>query len=505
MSAKPFDTPAARTELRDTIAGALLACDPDHPAVLDRGRVLSYGELLANSAALAERLAGHDGAVALFLPRSAAAIVAQVACVLTDRPFFPVDPAADAGAVCRDAGVSALVCDGAAPALWTDTSVHVVQMQNRLVRDVQLPGPCGACSSCGYLLTTSGSTGSPKVVRGSSSALARYLRWQREELRLDSTDTLSNTADPWFDFSFKETLGAIVAGATVAVVEPAALANGAALLRWLASAQPSVVCLLPSRLSALVDTMRHNEPATRRALRRLRLLLVSGEPFPTALLHRWWSVAPQPTVVNLYGPTESTVIKLRHVLAPHTAVDTETVPVGRPIPGTDIELSTIADSDAAELCLVSNDLALGYLLPGTDRAGFDQDDAGRPRLHTGDLARLTPDGQVELIGRLDHVVKRRGVKVSLPAIEAAALMHPHVHTAAAVCCLGAGKKRIVLFYASEPGTQVTARSMRTALLNRLAPERLPEQVRAIPRLPLDSRGKVDRAALQVLGSGAVGP
>jgi acyl-coenzyme A synthetase/AMP-(fatty) acid ligase len=430
--------------LRDLVFAALRSAAPGRPAVLDGPRTLTYGELSARAALLAGRLAGATGPVPLPLPRGAAAVTAQVACILAGRPFFPMDPAAG-------------------------------------------PPPPGEAGDCGYLLTTSGTTGTPKVVRGSAPALANYLRWQRSELGLTPGDVLTNTADPWFDFSFKETLGALVAGATVVVVEPAALTHGAALLRRLAACRPTVVCLLPSRLSGLVDAMRHDPVAASRATGRLRLLLVSGEPFPAALLRRWREVAPEPTVLNLYGPTESTVIKLRHVVPPGATVGTDTVPVGHPIPGTDVEVLP-----TGELCLLSGDLALGYLGAGPGATRFDRDDDGRPRLHTGDLARLTPDGLVELCGRLDHAVKRRGVRVSLPAIETAALRHPRVHAAAAVWT----RERVVLFYAPAPGAEVTARAMRTALLDRLAPEQLPDQVRPTAALPLDGRGKVDRAALR---------
>ena len=456
------------------LTDALRRADPARPAVVEPGRTTTYAELGARSEALARRLAGRSGPVAVALPRGAEALTAMLACVRAGRPFFPVDPAVEAAAACGDAAVETLLCEGAAPSWW---------------RGPANPAD-GADPDCGYLLTTSGTTGAAKTVRGSGPALARYLAWQRDHLALTADDVVANTADPWFDFSFKETLGAVVAGATVAVVEPAALATGGALLRRLADLRPTVLCLLPSRLAMLVEALAR--PGSPR-LDRLRLLLVSGEPFPVALLERWRAVAPEPTVLNLYGPTESTVIKLCHTVGSTVDADAVTVPVGHPIPGAAVELLPTVDGAATELCLVSDDLALGYLRATGGTTVFDHDTAGRRRLRTGDLARRTRDGLIEIVGRVDHMVKRRGVKVSLPDVAAAALRHPGVVTAVAVC--GAGK-RIVLFYTTA--APVDPRALRTVLLDRLAPDQLPDRVRELDRMPVDARGKVDRTALAAL-------
>ncbi len=464
------------------------------PAVIDRNDTLTYGALSTASTQLAGRLAEGTGPVGVLMARGAAAMVAMVACIRAGRPFFPSAPDSATAQPYHDAGVTDVVCAGAVPTWWRGARAHRVEFVPEVAVD---PCPERRSPECGYLVATSGTTGTPKIIRGSSRSLARYLAWQRTELALAGTDVVSNTADPWFDFSFKETLGALVAGATVTVVEPAVLANGGGLLGWLAGNQPTVVCLLPSRLAGLVEAMRRDPEATGAALTRLRLVLVSGEPFPVTLLRRWRELAPGPTVLNLYGPTESTVIKLRHVVV-GTPDDTETVPVGVPVPGTTIELVATVDGSGAELCLVSDDLALGYLHGGHGSTRFDRDSAGRPRLRTGDLARLTAAGEVELLGRADHTIKRRGLKVPLPAIEAAALRHPQITWAAAVWCRGSADGRVVLFYATGSGTDLAARAVRACLLNTLPPDQLPDQIRALARWPMDGRGKTDRGALRAL-------
>lgn len=510
---RPEANPSSLTGL---VENALRQADRGRPAIIAETCSLSYGQLDTASAVLAGELAGNRDPVAIVLPRGAEATTAMIACIRVGRPFLPLSPAAPEAAAetIISAGASTVIGDAAGPHPWDTRGIRTIL--TACPADRPLPSararPQSHPGGLGYLLATSGTSGSPKLVRGSARALARYLSWQRQELSLGPEDVLSHTAQPWFDFSFKETLGAVTAGATVTVAPAEALSNGRALLTWLAEAQPTTVCLLPSRLVMLVAAMERagaQDAAVRAALRRLRWLLVSGELFPASLFRRWRAIAAMPTVLNLYGPTESTVIKLRHVLEPDAVVSTATVPVGTPIPGTRVELLPPdegfpgAGEDSGELCLVSDDLALGYAGTSAEWTRFDQDEAGRPRLRTGDLARRTPDGAFEFIGRMDRTVKRRGVKVSLPAIEAAAQELPMVDLATAVECQrpqgpGDSATVIVLFCGVSAGAGPgSLRQLRAKLIDRLDFAAMPDMIRLLPEFPLDNRGKVDAATLRM--------
>jgi non-ribosomal peptide synthetase component F len=505
---------ANTSSLSDLVENALSQADGDRRAVTAGARSLSYGQLDVASASLAEELADGSGIVAIVLPRGAEAITAAIACIRSGRPFLPLSPDAPerAAETIVGTGATTVISDLQGPHPWETSGARTVlagSPPDRSAAPERTPSR-GHPGGLGYLLTTSGTSGPPKLVRGSARGLARYLRWQRLELSLGPTDVLSHIAQPWFDFSFKETLGAITAGATVAVVPTQALASGRGLLTWLATAQPTTVCLLPSRLVMLTAAMERAgalDPLVQAALRRLRWLLVSGESFSARHFERWRAIAPGPTVLNLYGPTESTVIKLRHILAPGTTVSTPTVPVGTPIPGTQVELLPPDEDfpgagDSGELCLVSEDLALGYAGDPGGSTRFDRDEAGRPRLRTGDVARRTPDGAFELLGRVDHMVKRRGVKVSLSSIEAAAQELPAVDSAAAVDCHrsqapGDSSTVIVLFCGMSAGVDPDSlRRVRAGLVDRLDLVAMPDLIRLLPELPVDNRGKADRAVLR---------
>jgi acyl-coenzyme A synthetase/AMP-(fatty) acid ligase len=103
---------------------------------------------------------------------------------------------------------------------------------------------------------------------------------------------------------------------------------------------------------------------------------------------------------------------------------------------------------------------------------------------------------------VDHIVKRRGVKVSLPSLEAAALELPDVDSAAAVDyhrsqAPGDSSTVIVLFCGMSAGVGPDSlRRVRAGLVDRLDLAAMPDLIRLLPELPLDNRGKVDRAVLR---------
>ena len=138
--------------LAGILTGALRRADPTRPAVVESGRTTTYADLDRRSAALAGSLAGGSGAVAVALPRGAAALTAMVACARAGRPFFPVDPAVDAAAACRDAAVETMIHDGPAPWWWRGNGSGP-------------PADGVDDPDCGYLLTTSIGTNGSSCLR----------------------------------------------------------------------------------------------------------------------------------------------------------------------------------------------------------------------------------------------------------------------------------------------------------------------------------------------------
>jgi acyl carrier protein len=118
---------------------------------------------------------------------------------------------------------------------------------------------------------------------------------------------------------------------------------------------------------------------------------------------------------------------------------------------------------------------------------------------TGDLARYLPDGNIELIGRIDNQVKIRGFRIELAEIEAALSQHPAVlESAVLVWSETNARKRLVAYVvpdAREQNSSLSSSELRQFLQERLPEYMVPSAFVLLEKLPLTPNSKLDRAAL----------
>jgi natural product biosynthesis luciferase-like monooxygenase protein len=255
-------------------------------------------------------------------------------------------------------------------------------------------------------------------------------------------------------------------------------------------------------------TMLVSDPAAREALGSLHQLLIGGEAFPPALARDLKSLVPG-DVINVYGPTETTIWSTLHVVE----TPAEPIPIGRPLANQrvyilDEAMRPAPIGAAGELYIAGSGVARGYLRREDLTAErfvedpfSDEPDARMYR--TGDLARWLPSGVIEFLGRADFQVKLRGHRIELGEIEALLHEHPAVSEAVVVAREDTpGDVRLVAYVVASGGA-----SLEPALRSRLQ-ESLPEYMvpahsvflDALPRTP---NGKTDRKALpqpDVLGT-----
>jgi acyl-CoA synthetase (AMP-forming)/AMP-acid ligase II len=217
-----------------------------------------------------------------------------------------------------------------------------------------------------------------------------------------------------------------------------------------------------------------------------RLLATGGAPVTPAVVGRLLNAAPRARVVGVYGLTEA--LPVATVEGPDVLQHSRSgagLLVGRPVPGTRVGVD-----DAGELWVAGPQVATGYL-------------GGPPldRVLTGDLARLTADGQVELLGRGKDMLLRGVTNIYPALVEPLVEAEPLVTEAAMVGVAdpSTGDERVVLVVAPVPGTSPAR--VRAALRRRL-PQMLdaawlPDEVVVVRALPRAGRaGKVDKAALR---------
>jgi acyl-coenzyme A synthetase/AMP-(fatty) acid ligase/acyl carrier protein len=202
--------------------------------------------------------------------------------------------------------------------------------------------------------------------------------------------------------------------------------------------------------------------------------------------------------LNHFGPSEYSVLATAVTVAPAGGEARSGPPsVGWAIANTrsyvlDARLAPVPAGVAGELCLAGVGLARGYLHrpDGTaerfapDPWGALHGEPGARMYRTGDLVRRLPDGDLDFLGRIDHQVKLRGMRVELGEIEAALARHPGVRETAVLLREDRpGDRRLAAYVVPSPSAGPEIGALRSFLGELL------------PALPLTPNGKLDRRAL----------
>ena len=243
------------------------------------------------------------------------------------------------------------------------------------------------------------------------------------------------------------------------------------------------------------------EERARGGLKRLKKMMVGGEAFPIPLAKQLSELVGG-DVVNMYGPTETTIWSSTQVVKNVG----DTVPIGKPIANTqlyvlDAQQRPMPIGAAGELYIGGAGVVRGYhQRPELNRERFVEDpfstEPGARMYRTGDAARWRQDGVVEFIGRLDHQVKVRGYRIELGEIETRLGEHPAVRETVVIVREDVpGDKRLVAYLIAKPGQHPETDALREFLRSRLPEYMMPSAFVVMSAFPQTPNKKVDRKAL----------
>ncbi|WP_190070343.1 non-ribosomal peptide synthetase [Streptomyces lanatus] len=477
------------------------AARPDSTAVICGDARLTYRQLDDKAerlaAVLRERQPATGREIALWLPRSADLVVAMLAVLKAGCAYVPLDPSlgrARAEQIIAECGARIVVAaPDAAGALELPAGVTVVAPDataQHAPRDAESPTdePAPCC-----VLYTSGSTGTPKGVVLTHGGVADLCAWHHRRFAFTPADRAAAVCSQSFDASILEIWPALTAGASVTIADEEVRRDPLALARWYAD-QGVTFSFLPTALGEqLLRLPARDQPP-------LRHLLLGGD----ALRTRPRPEAPYETV-NVYGPTEITVLCTTETVAPPGQDPAGPIAIGRPVDNVRLSVldasgRPVAIGEVGELYVGGPGVALGYLhRPELTAERFLGEPDGR-RYRTGDLVRWSGDGKLEFCGRVDDQVKIRGFRVEPEEVSRSLNDLDSVREAAV---LARRNNRDEAYLAAYVVPVSVAADDRQALADLLADElaaRLPDYLvprawRILPALPLTGNGKLDRAAL----------
>jgi amino acid adenylation domain-containing protein/thioester reductase-like protein len=456
--------------------------------IAGRARV-SYGELDVSANRLARYLgaagAVPEAVVGVHLDRGIDVIRAVLAVMKAGAGYLPLDPSLPAerlAAICAQARPCAVITGGDArfPVPGART-VPLGRLGSELARyPAAAPAVRPAPGSVCYVIHTSGSTGDPKAVAVSYGSLACSIPALAREYQIGPGDRVAQLASLAFDTSIEQIFVALTRGATLVMPPPGTTAPSE-LLRGIERGHISVIDLTPAYWHQLLALA---EPADQR-LRSVRLMITGGERADAGDCGAARQAAPWARLLNAYGLTETTITSALYDVSagPPAAGPAGSVPAGRPagharIMVLDDHLRPRRGGEPGEICIGGCQLARGYLgRPALTAQRFVPDPGGEPgaRMYrTGDLGRWLPDGNLEVIGRMDRQLKVRGFRVEPGEIEGVLAGHPAIgEVSVAAVATGTGDTRLIAYYTPSPAGAGAAHHPPAATLRRYLLDRLP--------------------------------
>ncbi len=493
-TARPYDIQKTIHEMIEASA----SLHADKPAVVCKGRKLTYGQLNTHAAVLCEKLLSRgingNGIIAIMVSQCLEMIPGILAVLKSGSAFLPIDPSYPPERIeymLKDAEVKILLTEKHL-AQKVNFSGSVICLDEQGLFDgapVKLEKR-GKPSDLAYIIYTSGTTGKPKGVMIEHSSLVNMSLCYRDAFAIAADDVGSKYAGFSFDAGIGEIFPCLIAGASLHII-PEEIRLSPDDINEYFEKNKITYAFLPTQFAEQFMILKKNSS--------LKNLLIGGDKLRVFEKQSY-------NVINGYGPTEYTMVtsifKIDRMY--------DNIPIGRPIANSEVY---ILDGDKSlqpagvpgELHVSGPGLARGYLKrPELTAEKFVNNPfrAERKMYRTGDLARWLPDGNIEFMGRIDEQVKIRGYRIELGEIENALKDSPLVKEAVVIAReKSCGDKYLCAYYVpvsshGHPGTDEIDK-IKAFLKQSLPDYMVPQFIIKIASMPLTPNGKVDKRSLPV--------
>jgi amino acid adenylation domain-containing protein len=484
---------------------------PDAIAMVFDGQQLTYQELnrRANQVAcyLQKLGVGPEILVGMYMEHSLEMVIGILGIFKAGGVYVPFDPAYPQERLAfmlEDTRVTVLLTQKRLVARFPVHNARVVCLDNvwEAIGQEHTENPISriTADNLAYVIYTSGSTGKPKGVAVEHKQLLNRFAWMWQVYPFAAEEVCCLKTSVNFVDSLWELFGGLLQGVRTVVIPDRTLKDPHELVQNLAANHVTRIMLVPSLLRLLLDTFDDLKDR----LLRLKVWCTGGEALSVDLCQRFIDCMPHSVLLNIYGLSEGFDVACYDTRLWNRGQTS--MPIGRPIANTQIylldqHLQPVPIGVPGELYMGGIGLARGYFnQPALTAEWFMaapfSNEPGARLYKTRDLARYLPDGNIEYLGRLDHQVKIRGVRIELREIEAGLERYPAVRQAVVLAWEEASSDRRLVAYVvptREPAPTVS--ELHGFLKAKLPAYMAPAAFVFLETLPLTPSGKVDRNAL----------
>jgi amino acid adenylation domain-containing protein len=349
-----------------------------------------------------------------------------------------------------------------------------------------------------YVMYTSGSTGTPKGVMVEHKSVLRLVRFN-SFIDFGVYNKCLSTGSVSFDATTIEFWGMLLNGGKLVLCSQQSLLDPLILARIISEQHINVMWFTSGWFNQLVSSSVS-------VFGNLKAVMVGGDKLSLHHIIMLKQQYPHITIINGYGPTENTTFSACYEF-PADINAINGTPIGKPVGNSSMYiLNESAQLQpvgwVGEICVGGGGLARGYLNNPvlTAEKFVDHPFKNEKIYRTGDLGRISADGNIEFIGRKDEQVKIRGFRVEPGEIEKEIQRYQDVESAIVLARTNQAEKELVAYIVSRGPVNVV--DLRSYLNGILPAYMVPAHFVELKTLPLTANGKIDKRKLPdpVMGS-----
>lgn len=449
--------------------------NPKQIAVENSKTSLSYEEVekLSNrcAQALLERGINSEDLIAVILPRTLEIIPVILGILKAGAGYVPID------ATLPNERLTYMLKDSR-PKFVIDVNNldELINFQND-----QRPQVFSSNDCTQYVIYTSGSTGNPKGVQVAHKSFSNLMNIMAKKFHFTSKDKILAVTSLSFDVAASEFFLPLVTGGTLFLASEEEVKDGGLLKEIIESKSITMLQATPSTWRMILASGFLGKPNLR--------VHCGGEAFPADLAHKL--LLGNLEVWNMYGPTETTVLTSCQKIS----ASDEFITIGKPLANItyyvlDDSLRLLPIGSVGALYIGGHAVSKGYL----NRAKLNTEKFlpnpfmnGALMYATGDLVRLTSDGEVIWCGRNDDQVKIRGHRIELDEIISTILKFSESKNAAVKIFEISGDQFLCAYITSDESIN----RLRDNLKKHLPQYMVPNFIVKLPSIPLSPSGKID--------------
>lgn len=338
-----------------------------------------------------------------------------------------------------------------------------------------------------HIIYTSGSTANPKGILCSRKAMWNFIKWEKDYLQIRSKVNVSQMSAPWFEPFLRDVFLPVFSGGCICIPTKREELDPKAFKDFVNEKNINILHIVPTMF-------RHLFLASFTVEHQIEHILLAGEMLYGTDLDKYWGTYNQGTLHNLYGPSETTMATFCYKISSDDKSDFR-VKVGRPIPEAtfwliDEDGKPAQGKEPGEVVISTKNGSYGYYDKKNTEESFTFLSDGATVFRTGDIGRVTDDGDLELLGRRDYMRKIYGQKVYPEEIESAINKYSKVKKSIVVI----DDKKIVAILEIHKDFSIEVLS--EIISRNLIQYKRPHFIYVVDKISVNKSGKIDRKYMQ---------